>query len=85
MADSLAAFCFIGNFIRQRKFASFTRCSPAGLIGTVGRRWERYKMLYKAENMMLLRGKIHLFGRDTLVNMVVAAGLRVVMHVAKAA
>ncbi len=42
-------------------------------------------MLYKAENMMLLRGKIHLFGRDTLVNMVVAAGLRVVMHVAKAA
>jgi len=33
----------------------------------------------------LLRGKIHLFGLDTLVNMVVAAGLRVEMHVAKAA
>jgi predicted XRE-type DNA-binding protein len=33
----------------------------------------------------LLRGKIHLFGLDTLVNMVVAAGLRVEMHIAKAA
>ena len=33
----------------------------------------------------LLRGKIHLFGLDTLVNMVVAAGLRVEMHVAQAA
>jgi predicted XRE-type DNA-binding protein len=33
----------------------------------------------------LLRGKIHLFGLDTLVNMVVAAGLRVEMHVGKAA
>ena len=33
----------------------------------------------------LLRGKIHLFGLDTLVNMVVAARLRVEMHVAKAA
>jgi predicted XRE-type DNA-binding protein len=33
----------------------------------------------------LLRGKIHLFGLDTLVNMVVAAGLHVEMHVAKAA
>jgi predicted XRE-type DNA-binding protein len=33
----------------------------------------------------LLRGKIHLFGLDTLVNMVVAAGLRVEMRVAKAA
>ncbi len=33
----------------------------------------------------LLRGKIHLFGLDTLVNMVVAAGPHVEMHVAKAA
>jgi predicted XRE-type DNA-binding protein len=33
----------------------------------------------------LFRGKIHLFGLDTLVNMVVAAGLHVEMHVAKAA
>jgi len=33
----------------------------------------------------LLRGKIHLFGLDMLVNMVVAAGLHVEMHVAKAA
>ena len=33
----------------------------------------------------LLRGKIHLFGLDTLVNMVVAAGLRVEMRVAEAA
>jgi predicted XRE-type DNA-binding protein len=33
----------------------------------------------------LLRGKIHLFGLDTLVNMVVAAGLRVEMQVDKAA
>jgi len=33
----------------------------------------------------LLRGKIHLFGLDTLVNMVVAAGLHVEMRVAKAA
>jgi predicted XRE-type DNA-binding protein len=32
-----------------------------------------------------LRGKIHLFGLDTLVNMVVAAGPHVEMHVAKAA
>lgn len=33
----------------------------------------------------LLRGKIHLFGLDTLVNMAVAAGLRVEMHIATAA
>ena len=33
----------------------------------------------------LLRGKIHLFGLDTLVNMVVAAGLSVEMTVAHAA
>jgi len=33
----------------------------------------------------LLRGKIHLFGLDTLVNMVVAAGLHVEMRVARAA
>jgi predicted XRE-type DNA-binding protein len=33
----------------------------------------------------LLRGKIHLFGLDTLVNMVVAAGLHVEMHIGKAA
>ena len=33
----------------------------------------------------LLRGKIHLFGLDTLVNMVAAAGLHIEMHVAKAA
>jgi predicted XRE-type DNA-binding protein len=33
----------------------------------------------------LLRGKITLFGLDTLVNMVVAAGLHVEMHVAAAA
>jgi predicted XRE-type DNA-binding protein len=33
----------------------------------------------------LLRGKIHRFGLDTLVNMVVAAGLHVEMRVAKAA
>ena len=33
----------------------------------------------------LLRGKIHLFGLDTLVNMVVAAGLHVEMRIAKAA
>jgi predicted XRE-type DNA-binding protein len=33
----------------------------------------------------LLRGKIHLFGLDTLVNMVVAVGLHVEMRVAKAA
>lgn len=33
----------------------------------------------------LLRGKIHLFSLDTLVNMVVAAGLHVEMRVAKAA
>ena len=33
----------------------------------------------------LLRGKIHLFGLDTLVNMVAAAGLHVELHVAKAA
>ncbi len=32
----------------------------------------------------LLRGKLHLFGLDTLVNMAVAAGLRVEMHIAKA-
>jgi predicted XRE-type DNA-binding protein len=29
----------------------------------------------------LLRGKINLFGLDTLVNMAVAAGMRVEMHV----
>lgn len=33
----------------------------------------------------LLRGKIGLFGLDTLINMAVAAGLRVEMSVAKAA
>ena len=33
----------------------------------------------------LLRGKIGLFGLDTLVNMVVAAGLRVEMQIASAA
>jgi predicted XRE-type DNA-binding protein len=33
----------------------------------------------------LMRGKINLFGIDTLVNMLTAAGLRVEMHVAKAA
>jgi len=33
----------------------------------------------------LMRGKIDLFGIDTLVNMLTAAGLRVEMHVAKAA
>ena len=33
----------------------------------------------------LLRGKIALFGLDTLVNMVVAAGLRVEMQIASAA
>jgi len=33
----------------------------------------------------LMRGKINLFGIDTLVNMLVAAGLRVEMHIAKAA
>jgi predicted XRE-type DNA-binding protein len=33
----------------------------------------------------LLRGKISLFGLDTLVNMVVAAGLHIEMHVSKAA
>ena len=33
----------------------------------------------------LLRGKINLFGLDTLVNMAVAAGLRVDMRVRKAA
>jgi len=33
----------------------------------------------------LLRGKIELFGLDTLVNMLAAAGLRVEVHVAKAA
>jgi predicted XRE-type DNA-binding protein len=33
----------------------------------------------------LLRGKIGLFGLDTLVNMVAAAGLHVEMRVAKAA
>lgn len=33
----------------------------------------------------LLRGKINLFGLDTLVNLVVAAGLHVEMHIAKAA
>jgi len=33
----------------------------------------------------LLRGKVHLFGLDTLVNMVAAAGLHIEMHVARAA
>ena len=33
----------------------------------------------------LMRGKIGLFGLDTLVNMLAAAGLRVEMHVAAAA
>jgi predicted XRE-type DNA-binding protein len=33
----------------------------------------------------LMRGKIDLFGLDTLVNMITAAGLQVQMHVAKAA
>ncbi len=33
----------------------------------------------------LLRGKIHLFGLDTLVNMATAAGLRVEMSIASAA
>jgi predicted XRE-type DNA-binding protein len=33
----------------------------------------------------LLRGKIELFGLDTLVNMAVAAGLRVEVHVTEAA
>ncbi|MGQ9366993.1 helix-turn-helix domain-containing protein [Azospirillum sp. ST 5-10] len=33
----------------------------------------------------LMRGKIALFGLDTLVNMAVAAGLRVEMHLVKAA
>jgi predicted XRE-type DNA-binding protein len=33
----------------------------------------------------LMRGKIGLFGIDTLVNMATAAGLRVEMHIAKAA
>ena len=33
----------------------------------------------------LMRGKIDLFGLDTLVNMLTAAGLRVQMHIAKAA
>jgi len=33
----------------------------------------------------LMRGKIDLFGIDTLVNMLTAAGLRVEMHVCKAA
>jgi predicted XRE-type DNA-binding protein len=33
----------------------------------------------------LLRGKINLFGLDTLVNMAFAAGLHVEMRVAKAA
>ena len=33
----------------------------------------------------LMRGKIDLFAIDTLVNMLTAAGLRVEMHVAKAA
>jgi predicted XRE-type DNA-binding protein len=33
----------------------------------------------------LMRGKIELFGLDTLVNMLAAAGLRVELHVAKAA
>jgi predicted XRE-type DNA-binding protein len=33
----------------------------------------------------LMRGKIELFGLDTLVNMLAAAGLRIELHVAKAA
>ncbi len=33
----------------------------------------------------LMRGKIDLFGIDTLVNMLTAAGLRVELHVAQAA
>jgi len=33
----------------------------------------------------LMRGKIDLFGLDTLVNMAVAAGLNVEMHIADAA
>jgi predicted XRE-type DNA-binding protein len=33
----------------------------------------------------LMRGKIELFGLDTLVNMVAAAGLRVEMRISKAA
>lgn len=33
----------------------------------------------------LMRGKIELFGLDSLVNMLAAAGLRVEMHVAHAA
>jgi len=33
----------------------------------------------------LMRGKINLFGIDTLVNMLSAAGLRVELHVAEAA
>jgi predicted XRE-type DNA-binding protein len=33
----------------------------------------------------LLRGKIDLFGLDTLVNMAVAAGLKIEMSIAKAA
>lgn len=33
----------------------------------------------------LFRGKINLFGLDTLINMATAAGLRVEMHIAKAA
>jgi predicted XRE-type DNA-binding protein len=32
-----------------------------------------------------MRGKIDLFGIDTLVNMLTAAGLRVELHVAQAA
>jgi predicted XRE-type DNA-binding protein len=33
----------------------------------------------------LMRGKIDLFGLDTLVNMLTAAGLRVEMHISNAA
>ena len=33
----------------------------------------------------LMRGKIDLFGLDTLVNMLAAAGMRVEMHIARAA
>jgi predicted XRE-type DNA-binding protein len=33
----------------------------------------------------LIRGKINLFGLDTLVNMAVAAGLHVEMHIVQAA
>jgi predicted XRE-type DNA-binding protein len=33
----------------------------------------------------LMRGKIELFGLDTLVNMLAAAGLHVEVHIAKAA